>query len=273
MKTSMKNVIERNNVTVLGQGEKTMMLAHGFGSNQSMFRYMAPLFEKEYRLVLFDYVGSGKSDIESYDSTKYSSLQGYVQDVFDIIDELRLENIIFVGHSISAMIGMLASIERPDAFDKLVMIGPSSRYLNDSDGYYGGFEKSDIIELLDMMEMNFVGWASYMAPMVMDGSQDPQLTKELEESFVSTAPRVAREFAEVTFFSDYRSSLSKVTIPTLIIQCSNDSVVPIQAGEYLHKHLKNSTFYLMEANGHYPHISQPKETGKIIAEFLQSHQG
>lgn len=268
----MRKVTERNNVTVTGKGEKTIILAHGFGCDQGMWRYMVPLLKEDYRLVLFDYVGAGKSDIGAYESSKYNTLHGYVKDVLDIIDELQIENIIFIGHSISAMIGMLASIERPGCFEKLVMIGPSARYLNDSDGYYGGFEQSDIIELLDMMEMNFAGWASYMAPIVMDGSQNPSLTKELEESFVSTAPWIAREFAEVTFFSDHRPSLSKADTPTLIIQCSNDSIVPIEAGEYLHTHLKNSTFYLMEAKGHYPHISQPEETGEIIREFLQHHQ-
>ncbi|MGM9950228.1 MAG: alpha/beta fold hydrolase [Lysinibacillus sp.] len=264
----MVNVVERNNVTVTGKGEKTMVLAHGFGCNKNMWHHMVPLFEENYRLVLFDYVGSGNSDIDAYEPTKYSTLQGYVQDVLDIVDELHLKDIIFIGHSVSAMIGMLASIERPECFDKLVMIGPSPRYLNEGDGYFGGFEKSDIIELLDMMEMNFTGWASYMAPMVMDGSQNPGLIKELEESFVSTAPCVAREFAEATFFSDCRASLPKASVPTLIIQCSNDSIVPIEVGEYLHRHLRNSTFRLMEAKGHYPHISQPEETAQIIAEFL-----
>lgn len=266
----MNEVMKRNNVKVIGQGEKIMMLAHGFGCDQNMWRYMVPLFEEDYRLVLFDYVGAGKSDIESYESTKYNTLHGYVQDILDIIEELQLEDIIFIGHSISAMIGMLASIKRPDCFDKLVMIGASPRYLNDSDGYYGGFEKGDILELLDMMEMNFAGWASYLAPLVSDAAQNPELTKEIEKSFVSTVPWAAREFAEVTFFSDHRESLSKANLPTLIIQCSNDSIVPIEAGEYLHKHLKNSTFYLMEAKGHYPHISKPEKTGEVIAKFLQN---
>ena len=264
----MSTIMERNNVTMTGNGEKTMVLAHGFGCNKNMWRHMIPLFEENYRLVSFDYVGSGNSDIQAYEREKYSTLQGYVQDVLDIVDELHLENIIFIGHSVSAMIGMLASIERPECFDKLVMIGPSPRYLNDGDGYFGGFEKSDIIELLDMMEMNFTGWASYMAPTVMDGSKGSGLIKELEESFVSTVPWVAKEFAEATFFSDNRANLVKATVPTLIIQCSDDSIVPIEVGEYLHRHLKNSTFHLMEAKGHYPHMSQPEDTGRIIAEFL-----
>ena len=264
----MMDVMTRNNVTVTGKGEKTMVLAHGFGCNKNMWHHMIPMFEQDYRLVLFDYVGSGNSDLGAYETVKYNTLQGYVQDVLDIVDSLHLEDIIFIGHSVSAMIGMLASIERPERFDKLVMIGPSPRYLNDGDEYFGGFEKNDIIELLDMMEMNFTGWASYMAPMVMDGTQNPGLIQELEESFVSTAPYVAREFAEATFFSDCRASLSEADVPTLIIQCSDDSIVPIEVGEYLHGHLKNSTFRLLEAKGHYPHISQPEETGQLIKQFL-----
>ncbi|WP_431028489.1 alpha/beta fold hydrolase [Lysinibacillus sp. LZ02] len=263
----MNEVMKRNNVKIIGQGEQTIVFAHGFGCDQSMWRFIAPKFEENYRMIVFDYVGSGNSDVNAYCSEKYSTLQGYVQDVLDIIDELELENIIFIGHSISAMIGMKTSITRPEAFNQLIMIGPSPCYVNDTDGYFGGFEKSDILELLDMMEMNFTGWASYMAPIVMD-TEHPVLTQEIETSFASGHPYIARQFAEVTFFSDQRASLSQVTVPTLIIQCSNDSIVPIEVGEYLHQHLKNSTFYLMHTKGHYPHISQPEETSEIILQYL-----
>ena len=267
----MNDVMNRNNVKIIGQGEKTILFAHGFGCNQSMWRFTAPAFEESYRIILFDYVGSGNSTINAYCSEKYSTLQGYVQDVLDIIEELKLQNVIFIGHSVSAMIGMLASIKQPNCFDQLIMIGPSPCYLNTTDGYFGGFEKSDVTELLDMMEMNFTGWASYMAPLAMDYSEYPQLTEELEESFASTNPLIARQFAQVTFFSDHRANLSQATVPSLIIQCSNDSIVPIEVGEYLHKHLKNSELCLMEAKGHYPHISQPKETTKIILNYLLKH--
>ena len=267
----MNDVMNRNNIKIVGQGEQAIIFAHGFGCDQSMWRFIVPTFEESYRIILFDYVGSGNSNINAYCSDKYSTLQGYVQDVLDIIEELSLQNVIFIGHSISAMIGMLASIKRPNYFEKIIMIGPSPCYLNMEDGYFGGFEKSDILELLDMMEMNFNGWASYMAPLVTDHSEHPKLTKELEESFVSTNPLIARQFAEVTFFSDHRSNLSQATVPTLIIQCSNDSIVPIEVGKYLHKHLKNSELYLIEAKGHYPHISQPKETTDIILNYLMKH--
>ncbi|MFJ5717921.1 alpha/beta fold hydrolase [Neobacillus sp. NPDC093127] len=266
----MIDVMKRNNVKVMGQGEQTIMFAHGFGCDQSMWQYIAPTFAEKYRIILFDYTGSGNSDITAYQSEKYSTLHGYMQDVLDIIEEMDLQQILFIGHSISSMIGMLAAIERPDYFDKLIMIGPSPCYLNDTDGYVGGFEQSDIKELLALMEMNFAGWASYMAPFAMDQSKDPKLTQELENSFVSTNPRIAREFAEVTFFSDYRTSVPSVTVPTLIIQCSNDSIVPIEVGEYLHKHLQNSTLQIIDARGHYPHISQPLETTEIIIDYLMN---
>lgn len=264
----MNEVKNRNNVEIRGQGERVIIFAHGFGCDQSMWRFIAPAFEEDYRIILFDYVGSGNSNIGAYCSNKYSTLQGYVQDVLDIIEELNLQNVIFIGHSVSSMIGMLASIQQPQYFDKLIMIGPSPCYLNMENGYVGGFEKSDILELLDMMEMNFKGWASYMAPLVTDHSEHPKLTQELEHSFVSTNPSIARQFAEVTFFSDHRSNLSQATVPALIIQCSNDSIVPIEVGEYLHKYLKNSELFIMEAKGHYPHISHPKETVSMITQYL-----
>jgi len=265
----MNDVMVRNNVKVIGEGDRTIIFAHGFGCDQSMWQYITPSFEKRFRIILFDYVGSGNSDLSAYTSEKYNQFSGYVQDVLDVIEVLKLSNVIFVGHSVSSMIGMLASIERPDYFDKLIMIGPSPRYLNEGEEYVGGFEKSDITELLDMMEMNFTGWASFMAPLAMNHPDLPNLTQELERSFISTDPVIAREFAEVTFLSDHRKELSKSTVPTLIMQCSDDSIVPIVVGEYLHSHLKNSTFQLMEAKGHYPHISHPEETVSLINEYLE----
>lgn len=263
----MENIVVRNNVTILGQGDQPLIFAHGFGCDQNMWRFITPAFMDKYKIILFDYVGSGNSDINAYSSEKYQSLQGYVQDLLDIIETLSLQNSIFVGHSISAMIGLLASIQHPDYFKKLIMIGPSPCYLND-DGYRGGFERSDIAELLDMMEMNFTGWASYMAPIAMSNPEQPALTQELKQTFIAADPIIAKEFAEVTFLSDHRSELPKVSVPSLIIQCSEDSIVPIGVGDYLHQHLKNSTLQLMEAKGHYPHISHPNETIQCIADFL-----
>lgn len=264
----MTIIQQRNHVTVMGQGDQTIMLAHGFGCDQSMWRYIAPALAENYRVILFDYVGAGKSDISAYQSEKYSTAHGYKQDILDIIDELELQNIHFVGHSVSSMIGMLAAIDRPECFNKFVMIGPSPCYLNEPSGYVGGFEQSDIAELLTMMEMNFTGWASYLAPIVTDPIENPGVTKDVENSFVSTNPQIAREFAEMTFLSDHRASLASMSTPTLIIQCSDDSIVPIGVGEYLQAHLPSSTLRIMEVKGHYPHISQPQETLKLIEEFL-----
>lgn len=265
----MNEVIVRNKVRVIGEGEQTLVLAHGFGCDQSMWQFITPAFEKQYRLVLFDYVGSGSSDLSAYSAEKYRNFGGYVQDVLDVMESLRLTDVIFIGHSVSSMIGMLAAIERPEYFQKMIMIGPSPCYLNDGEGYVGGFERSDITELLEMMEMNFAGWASFMAPLAMKNPELPGLTKDLERTFISGDPVIAREFAEVTFLSDHRAELSKSTVPTLIMQCSDDSIVPLEAGEYLHRHLSNSTFRVLEAKGHYPHISHPEETIALIKEYLQ----
>ncbi|KMY55825.1 hypothetical protein AC623_19345 [Bacillus sp. FJAT-27231] len=266
----MENILVRNNVKVFGQGEKTIVFGHGFGCDQNMWRFVAPQFEKEYRVVLFDYVGSGKSDLTAYSYERYGTIEGYVKDLLEVMEALNAGKVIFVGHSISAMIGMMASIRRPEYFECLIMVGPSPRYLNDESGYYGGFEREDVEELLDMMEMNFVGWASYLAPLALNNSDRPLLTKELETSFCSTDPAVTRKFAEVTFFSDHRGDLEKVETPSLILQCSEDSIVPVGVGKYLESHLKNSTFRLMEAKGHYPHLSHPEETVRLIKEYLSS---
>jgi len=265
---TMMDVIIRNNVRIIGKGKQPILFAHGFGCDQNMWRYITPAFEEHYQLILFDYVGAGHSRLDAYQSQKYQSLHGYKQDVLEIIEALELQSVIFIGHSISSMIGMLASIERPDYFEKLIMIGPSPRYLNDGDGYVGGFELSDINEILDMMEMNFAGWASFLAPIAMNAPESPQLTNELEQTFKSADPVIAREFAEVTFLSDHRGDLAKACVPILIMQCSDDSIVPIEVGEYLHQHLTASTFQLMTAKGHYPHISHPEETIQLITQFL-----
>ncbi|WP_042167804.1 alpha/beta fold hydrolase [Paenibacillus gorillae] len=265
------NILVRNNVNVIGTGTQTIVFAHGFGCDQTMWRHVVPNFISDYQVVLFDYVGSGQSQINDYDPVKYSNLQGYAQDVLEILDALALKNVIFVGHSVSSMIGLLASLRGgSEYFERIVMIGPSPRYMNDLPDYYGGFEKSDIDELLTMMQLNFIGWASYLAPIVMQNPERQELTEELEQSFCSRDPRIARQFAEVTFLSDCRSSLSEATVPTLILQCSQDSIAPVEVGQYLHAHLKNSTLQQMAAKGHYPQLSHPDETTRLIKAYLAS---
>lgn len=265
----MIDVCLRNHVNIVGEGNQVIVLAHGFGCDQKMWQYIVPTLSQQYKVVLFDYVGSGQSDLKAYSIEKYNSLYGYAQDLIDVLQYYQLEDVIFIGHSISSMIGMLAAIKHPQYFKQLIMIGPSPCYLNDKDGYVGGFEKSDIDELLEMMEMNFSGWARFMAPLAMNNPDQPQFAEQLEQTFVSTDSVIARQFAEVTFFSDYRALLPSLQIPTLIMQCAEDSVVPVQVGHYLHKYIDNSTLVLMEAKGHYPHISHPDETLATILEYLK----
>jgi sigma-B regulation protein RsbQ len=262
------NILIRNNVRVVGKGTRPMLFAHGFGCDQNMWRFVTPAFEENYRIVLFDYVGSGKSDLRSYSAERYGTLDGYAQDVLDICDALELTDVIFVGHSVSCVVGMLASIREPERFSRLILIGPSPRYINDPPDYVGGFERADITGLLDVMEKNYIGWANYLAPVIMKNQERPELTSELEQSFCSTDPQIAHRFAEVTFFSDNRADLPKVPVPSLIMQCSEDAIAPTEVGEYLSRHLPGSTLRVLEATGHCPHMSHPDETIRVIREYL-----
>jgi len=264
------SVQARNNVVIRGHGTQPMLFAHGFGCDQTMWRFVTPAFEDEYQVVLFDYVGSGKSDWAAYDAQRYSTLEGYARDVLEICEELDLRDLIFVGHSVSSMVGILAANEEPARFSHLILIGPSPRYINDSD-YVGGFERADIEGLLDTMERNYLGWASFLTPVIMKNPDRPELTKELEASFCSTDPEIARRFAEATFFGDNRADLSKVRVPSLVLQCSEDAIAPPEVGEYMHRHLSGSTFRVMKATGHCPHMSHPDETIRLMKEYLATH--
>jgi sigma-B regulation protein RsbQ len=260
-------VTTRNNVTVSGTGSAPMVFAHGFGCDQNMWRFVAPAFERDYKIVLFDHVWAGRSDVSAYSSSKYSSLKGYAEDVLEICRELDLKDVIFVGHSVSAMIGALAAIKEPQRFAKLVMVGPSPCYLNDAD-YHGGFRREDIDELLDFLDSNYLGWASAMAPQIMGNPERPELTEELTNSFCRTDPQIAKEFARVTFLSDNRSDLSKLQTRTLIIQCSDDVIAPISVGRYVHNHVDGSRLTILKATGHCPNLSAPEETVAAIRAFL-----
>jgi sigma-B regulation protein RsbQ len=262
-------ISKRNNVNVFGKGTQPMMFAHGFGCDQNMWRFVTSAFENDYKIILFDYVGAGKSDKSAYSSERYASLHGYAKDILEICEELNLSDVIFVGHSVSSMIGLLAAIEEPKYFEKLIMVGPSPCYIND-EHYKGGFEKKDIEELLETMEKNYIGWANFLAPNIMGNKERPYLGNELAESFCSTDPVIARQFAEATFLSDNRDDLEKIKIPSLILQCSEDIIAPAEVGDYLAKHLQNSTLRKMNATGHCPHMSEPKETISLIREYLSA---
>lgn len=258
----------RNNVRVTGRADgRPMVFAHGFGCDQNMWRLVAPAFEDDYRVVLFDYVGSGDSDLSAYSPERYSSLQGYAQDVLDICAELDLTDAVFVGHSVSAMIGALAAIREPARFGALVMVGPSPRYIDDED-YVGGFSTTDIEELLESLDSNYLGWSSAMAPVIMGNPERPELGTELTNSFCRTDPDIAKRFATVTFMSDNRADLSRVPARCLILQCSEDVIAPVEVGTYVHKNIPGSELVLMRATGHCPNLSAPEETISAIKAFL-----
>jgi sigma-B regulation protein RsbQ len=261
------DVLQRNNVKILGRGRIPMMFAHGFGCDQNMWRLIVPAFAEEYRIVLFDLVGSGNSDRSAYSRTKYDRLQGYADDTLEICAALDLRNIVFVGHSVSAMIGVLAAIKEPERFARLVLVGPSPRYLNDAD-YRGGFEQRDIEQMIEFLDSNYLGWSTAMAPVIMGNPDRPELGAELTNSFCRTDPEIARHFAKVTFLSDNRADLPRVRTKALVLQCSDDVIAPESVGAYVHAALPGSRFVQMQATGHCPNLSAPEETIAAIRAFL-----
>jgi sigma-B regulation protein RsbQ len=261
------SAIRRNFVQVHGEGDSVLMFAHGYGCDQHMWRHVTPAFGDAYRTVLFDHVGCGQSDATAFSKSRYSSLQGYARDVLEIIEEMGISKVNFVGHSVSSMIGALAAIERPELFDSLVMIGPSPSYINDGD-YVGGFERPDIDGLLDMLESNHLGWSATMAPLIMGNPEKPDLAAELEASFCRTNPLFAQHFARVTFLSDNRLDLPRLKTRTLILQCQSDAIAPGVVGEYCHKRIPNSEFVIMDATGHCPHMSAPQQVIEAMRRFL-----
>ena len=267
------SVLSRNNVTLAGctdHAARTMVFAHGYGCDQHMWRFITPAFADDYRLVLFDHVGAGQSDLGAYDRLKYSSLHGYAADVLQICNELGVRDGIFVGHSVSAMIGILAAIQDPDVFSYLILLGPSPRYIND-DGYIGGFDRASIESLLDFQDSNYLGWSRTMAPTILGNPDRPDLGDELTNSFCRTDPDIAKQFAAVVFLSDNRSDLPNVTTPTLIIQTQEDSIAPPRVGQYVHDHLAGSELAVIDAIGHCPHLTNPETTIAAMKAYLKRH--
>jgi sigma-B regulation protein RsbQ len=260
---------DQHNVHVLGPADgQPMVFAHGYGCDQNMWRYVVPRFTDRYRVILFDHIGAGGSDLGAYDPARYSSLDGYADDVVKLCKSLELEDVIFVGHSVSATIGILAAAAAPDIFASLVLVGPSPRYI-DEDGYVGGFSRTDIDELLASLDSNYLGWSAAITPVIMGNPERPGLAQELEESFCRTDPDIARRFAHVTFLSDNRADLARVKTPTLVLQCTNDVIAPVTVGEYVRDQMANATLVMLNATGHCPHLSAPLETAEAIERFLE----
>lgn len=259
----------RNNVQDLGRRSgQPMLFAHGFGCDQTMWRLTAPAFEADHRVLLFDHVGLGNSDMSAYSADRYGTLEAYAEDVLDIVHELDLHDVIFVGHSVSAMIGVLAANREPGRFARLVLVGPSPRYVDDGE-YVGGFTGADITELLESLESNHLGWSSRMAPLIMGNPERPELGRELTNAFCRTDPDVMRQFARVTFLSDNRADLPGLSVPTLLLQCSEDIIAPEAVGEYVHRAIPGSELVRLRATGHCPNLSAPEETIAAIKAFLR----
>ena len=261
--------ISKNNVKVLGKGSQPIIFAHGYGCDQHMWRFVYPAFLEDYKVILFDHVGAGNSDDSYYSREKYNHLRGYARDILDICEELELENIILVGHSVSSMIAVLAVNLKPSLFSKLILVSPSPKYINDGD-YRGGFEKEDIDGLMKALESNYLGWSAQVAPEIMGNINNPELGEELTNSFCRTNPEIARHFAKVTFLSDNREDLQKVEIPTLILQCSEDMLAPVEVGEYVNRKITDSNLVQLAATGHCPNLSAPEETIEAIKNYLHS---
>jgi sigma-B regulation protein RsbQ len=261
--------LARHNVHTFGPPDaQPMLFAHGFGCDQNMWRFVAPAFEQDFRVVLFDHVGAGHSDPAAYDAKRHASLDGYADDLLDICRAMDLTDVVFVGHSVSAMIGVLAAAREPERFAKLVLVGPSPRYIDDGD-YVGGFSEADITELLESLDSNYLGWSSAMAPVIMGNPETPALAEELTASFCRSDPEIARRFARATFLSDNRADLASVSTPTLVLQSSSDAIAPVSVGEYVRDAMPAAQLVLLDATGHCPNLSAPEATVAAIADFVR----
>jgi len=267
----MMDVLKRNNVRIIGEGNQTIIFAHGFGCDQNVWRHLIQAYQNRYQLVLFDFVGAGQSDLSAYNSERYQSMDGYVADVLEVIEALALKQVIFIGHSVSCMIGARAALAQPAYFSDLIFVAPSPCYFNDGD-YMGGMEKEDLEALFNMMDSNYLGWSGDMAPLIMGNADRPELSGELTANFCATDPDIAREFARVTFYTDCRTDLKSLTVPSLTLQCAEDILAPIVVGQYINQHTPGNTLVLLEATGHCPHLSAPAKTIEAIDGYLTARK-
>lgn len=261
------DILNRHHVSMYGSGEQPIVFAHGFGTNQQTWRYVAPAFAAQNQVVLFGLVGAGQSDKTAYDFTRYQTLDGYVTDLLALLRALDLPKVVYVGHSVSGMIGVLAAIREPDLFDRLVLLAASPCYVNDG-AYAGGFDPNDLEELLGFLDRDYLSWSNTVVPTLVGGDMRPELLDDLLTSFTSVDPAIARQFAKATFLSDYRAVLAQLRVPALIVQCADDSIASPTVGQYLHEHLAGSTLTILDTEGHYPHLSAPVATIAILERYL-----
>jgi sigma-B regulation protein RsbQ len=260
-------MVDALNVVTTGRKDgPALVFVHGFGCGQAMWRHVAPAFETDHRVVLLDLPGSADADPSSYDPVRHASLQGYADDVLLVLDELGLDDVTVVGHSVSSMIGVLAHIAAPSVVSRLVLVSPSARYLDDGD-YRGGFGPADIDDLLEMMDRNHLGWQTPLSGLVAGADHD-EARVELEDTFCRTQPEIAAQFAAVTFRGDNRSDLEQVTAPALVLQVRDDAIAPMSAGEFVSEHVTGSRLVVLETRGHAPHLSDPLDVVAAIGEFL-----
>ena len=264
----MADIIHRHHVVQRGQGQRPLVFAHGFGCDQQMWRFVAPAFEADHRVIVFDHIGCGRADITAYDEVRHARIEGYAEDVNNVLDALDLQDVVFVGHSVSAMIGVLAAIAQPQRFSQLVLICPSPRYLDDPPAYTGGFSRADIDGLFDLMESSPQGWASFLAPVVMGDESPEALTDELKASFCATDPYITRRFAQAVFLADHRHVLPQCPVPSLILQAGTDAIAPPAVGAFMHRHLPNSTLVVTDTVGHCPHLTDPAVTVDVLRRHL-----
>jgi sigma-B regulation protein RsbQ len=261
------DILKRNNVKLYGKGTEYMLLAHGFGCDQHVWRHFIKAFEDEYKIIVFDYVGAGQSDLSAYNSKRYGVIDGYANDIIEILEALNLKKVTFIGHSVSSMIGVRVAVRKPDLFNRLILMAPSPCFINEA-GYVGGMEKESVDALMKAMESNYLGWAGSIAPAVMGNPDSPELGLELTSNFCATDPEIAKEFARVTFLTDNRDDLKRLRIKSLTLQCSEDILAPLEVGYYIRANTLNNTLVILKATGHCPHLSAPEETIQAIRNYL-----
>lgn len=264
------SVIEQNNVTQSGiDNGPAMIFVHGFGCDQSMWREVAPKFAEGHRVITYDLTGMGQSDLSAYDPHRYGDLRAHAEDLRGIVDALRLDEVVLVGHSVGATIALLAAIEVPEKISRLVLISPSPCFVDDAvSSYRGGFSREDLEGLIAFLDENHMGWSAQMAPTIVGQPEGAVATDELTQSFCRTDPKIAQHFARVTFLSDERKAFEHATRPSLILHCKHDALVPMEVAEWMKDRTPMVTLELLDATGHCPHMTVPHDVVAAMQTYL-----